>query len=116
MVLDLDIAFAKLTNPRMSVGLMILHSLLTNLKGEPIEPKEVRETVDKLETKRVVSKQSITNAAIRLEDANIIERKENKYAVNYGYLLSLLLNTMLQLNEKIVALEEEVELLKTVEK
>jgi DNA-binding MarR family transcriptional regulator len=114
MVLDLDVAFVKLTNPRMSAGLMVLHSLLNNLKGAPVEPREVRETVDQLIDKRKVSKQSITNAARRLEEASIIDRAENKYVVNYGYLVSLLLNAMLELNERITTLEEEVEVLKAV--
>jgi hypothetical protein len=113
MVLDLDVAFVRLANPRMSAGLMVLHSLLNGLKGEPVEPREVRKTVDQLVNERKVSKQSITNAARRLEEANIIDRKENKYVVNYGYLVSLLLNTMLELNERIIGLEEELESIKS---
>ncbi|MDH4214941.1 MAG: hypothetical protein ACFFCT_06295 [Candidatus Odinarchaeota archaeon] len=113
MVLDLDEAFAKLANPRMSAGLMILHSLLNDLKGKPVEPREVRETVDQLLKKRNVSKQSITNAARRLEEASIIDRMENKYVVNYGYLVSLLLNTMLEMNNRILDLEEDVHSLKS---
>ncbi len=112
MVLDLDVVFAKLTNPRMTAGLMVLHSLLSNLKGDPVEPRKVRESVDELISKRDVSKQSITNAARRLEEANIIDRKDNKYAVNYGYLVSVLLNTLLDLNERVVNLEDEIEVLK----
>jgi len=113
MVLDLDVVFAKLTNPRMTAGLMVLHSLLSNLKGDPVEPRKVRESVDELMSKRDVSKQSITNAARRLEEANIIDRKDNKYAVNFGYLVSILLNTLLDLNERVLNLEDEIELLKT---
>ncbi|MCK5389574.1 MAG: hypothetical protein KAJ36_03745 [Candidatus Thorarchaeota archaeon] len=112
MVLDLDVAFVKLTNPRMTAGLMVLHSLLSNLKGEPVEPREVRKSVDEFMSKRSVSKQSITNAARRLEEASIIDRKENKYAVNYGYLVSVLLSTLLEMNERVTNLEEEIELLK----
>lgn len=112
MVLDLDVAFVKLTNPRMTAGLMVLHSLLSNLKGESIEPREVRQSVDQLMDKRKVSKQSITNAARRLEEASIIDRKDNKYAVNYGYLVSVLLNTLLEMNERVTNLEDEIELLK----
>ena len=112
MVLDLDVAFVKLTNPRMTAGLMVLHSLLSNLKGEPVEPREVRKSVDELMSKRRVSKQSITNAARRLEEARIIDRKENKYAVNYGYLVSVLLSTLLEMNERVTDLEDEIELLK----
>ncbi|MGY5870707.1 MAG: hypothetical protein RTV72_00530 [Candidatus Thorarchaeota archaeon] len=113
MVLDLDVAFLKLTNPRMTAGLMVLHSLLSQLKGEPVEPREVRKSVDQLMSKRSVSKQSITNAARRLEETNIIDRKESKYAVNYGYLVSVLLNTLLEMNERVTNLEDEIELLKT---
>lgn len=112
MVLDLDVAFAKLTNPRMSAGLMVLHSLLSQLQGEPVTPKDVRKSVDAIISKRNVSKQSITNAARRLEEANIIERKENKYALNYGYLISVLLDTILEMNERIANIEEEIESLK----
>ena len=112
MVLDLDVTFVKLTNPRMTAGLMVLHSLLSNLKGEPIEPREVRKSVDLLLNKRSVSKQSITNAARRLEEASIIEREDNKYAVNYGYLVSVLLNTLLEMNERVTNLEDEIEIIK----
>ena len=112
MVLDLDVAFVKLTNPRMTAGLLVLHSLLSNLKGEPVEPREVRKSVDLLMNKRNVSKQSITNAARRLEEASIIDREDNKYAVNYGYLVSVLLNTLLEMNERVTNLEDEIELLK----
>ena len=113
MVLDLDVAFVKLTNPRMTAGLLVLHSLLRNLKGDPVKPSEVVKSVDKLENKRSVSKQSITNAARRLEEASIIDREDNKYAVNYGYLVSVLLNTLLEMNERVTNLEDEIELLKT---
>jgi len=113
MVLDLDVAFAKLTNPRMTAGLMVLHSLLSQLKGEPVEPREVRKSVDELMSKRSVSKQSITNAARRLDEASIIDRKGNKYAVNYGYLVSVLLNTLLEMNERVTNLEDEITILKT---
>lgn len=112
MVLDLDVAFVKLTNPRMTAGLMVLHSLLSQLKGEPVEPREVRKSVDQLMSKRSVSKQSITNVARRLEEAGIIDRSESKYAVNYGYLVSVLLNTLLEMNERVTNLEEEIALLK----
>lgn len=113
MVLDLDVAFVKLTNPRMTAGLMVLHSLLSQLKGEPVEPHKVRESVDNLMSKRNVSKQSITNAARRLDEANLINREESKYVVNYGYLVSVLLNTLLEMNERVTNLEDEIEILKT---
>ncbi|MFX1482373.1 MAG: MarR family transcriptional regulator [Promethearchaeota archaeon] len=114
MTADLELAFAKLMNPRMSAGLMVLHSLLADLQGKPVEPKKVRKTVDALVDKRKVSKQSITNAARRLEEANIIDREENKYTVNYGYLLSVLLNTVIEMNNKILDLEEDVLALKAL--
>lgn len=113
MVLDLDVAFVRLANPRMSAGLMVLHSLLNNLKGDLVEPREVRKTVDQLIKEGNVSKQSITNAARRLEEASIIDRTENKYVVNYGYLISLLLNTMLEMNKRITKLEEDLESVKS---
>ena len=114
MVLDLDVAFVKLTNPRMTAGLMVLHTLLSQIQGEPVEPREVRKSVDQLMSKRSVSKQSITNAARRLEEAKIIDRAENKYAVNYGYLVSVLLNTLLEMNERVTNLEDELAELKAV--
>ncbi|MHA1943509.1 MAG: hypothetical protein ACW96M_03845 [Candidatus Thorarchaeota archaeon] len=116
MTSDLELTFAKLMNPRMSAGLMVLHSLLGDLKGSPVEPREVRKTVDSLVDKRKVSKQSITNAARRLEEASIIDRKENKYTVNYGYLVSVLLNTVLEMTHRIDDLEDEIIALKTVER
>lgn len=116
MTYDLELTYAKLMNPRMSAGLMVLYSLLGDLKGTPVEPREVRKTVDGLVDKRKVSKQSITNAARRLEEASIIDRKENKYTVNYGYLISVLLNTVLEMTHKIDDLEDELIALKSIER
>ncbi|MFW9789174.1 MAG: hypothetical protein ACFFE2_04410 [Candidatus Thorarchaeota archaeon] len=116
MTSDLELAFAKLMNPRMSAGLMVLHSLLEDLKGSPVEPREVRKAVDNRIDKRRVSKQSITNAARRLEEANIISRKENRYTVNYGYLISVLLNTLLEMTHRIEDLEDEILALKSIER
>lgn len=116
MTSDLELTYAKLMNPRMSAGLMVLYSLLGDLKGIPVEPREVRKTVDALVDKRKVSKQSITNTARRLEEANIIDRKENKYTVNYGYLISVLLNTVLEMTKKIEDLEDEIINLKTIDR
>jgi len=108
---ELDDTFSMLTNPRMGAGLIILHSLLKPLRGTPVAPREVRETVDRLVDERKVSKQSITNAARRLEEAQILERGEG-YSVNYGYLISFLLNTVLDLTKRMSDLEERVEELK----
>ena len=116
MISELELAFAKLLNPRMSAGLMVLYSLLEDLKGTPVEPRQVRKAVDSLVDKRRVSKQSITNAARRLEEANIIDRTENKYSVNYGYLISVLLNTILEMNHRIDDLEDEIIALKALER
>ena len=116
MISELELAFAKLMNPRMSAGLMVLYSLLGDLKGAPVEPREVRKAVDNRVDKRRVSKQSITNAARRLEEANIIDRKENRYRVNYGYLISVLLNTVLEMTHRIDDLEDEIIALKALER
>ncbi|MGY5863782.1 MAG: hypothetical protein RTV41_04215 [Candidatus Thorarchaeota archaeon] len=133
MTSDLELTFAKLMNPRMSAGLKVLYSLLgfpmesesdkdkkitvslASLKGSPVEPREVRKTIDSLMGKKQISKQSITNAARRLEEAHIIDRKENKYTVNYGYLISVLLNTVLEMTHRIDDLEDEIIALRTVE-
>lgn len=113
---ELELAFAKLMNPRMSAGLMVLYSLLGDLKGSPVEPREVRKAVDNRVDKRRVSKQSITNAARRLEEANIIDRKENRYSVNYGYLISVLLNTVLEMTQRVDDLEDEIIVLKSLDR
>ncbi|MFX1579282.1 MAG: hypothetical protein ACFFBJ_06505 [Promethearchaeota archaeon] len=114
MTSDLELAFAKLMNPRMSAGLLVLYSLLGDLKGNPIEPRQVRKAVDPQVDERRVSKQSITNAARRLEEASIIDRTENKYRVNYGYLISVLLNTIIEMTHRIDDLEDEIFTLKTI--
>ncbi len=111
MKLDPDIAFTKLMNPRMSAGLVVLHTLLGSLKGPPIPPKEVREAIEQLSVERNFSKQSITNAARRLEEAGILERDEG-YSVNFGYLLSVLLSMVAQLHSRVSDLEEELDELK----
>jgi predicted transcriptional regulator len=97
--------------PRMNAGLVMLHTLLAPLKGAPIEPGEVREAVDNIVKEREVSKQSITNVARRLEESSIIERTKG-YSVNYGYLISMLLHTMMQMTKRMNDLEEEILLLK----
>ena len=109
---DLDVSLAKLMNPRMSAGLMVLYSLLDGLKGPSVQPRDVRIMVDKAMKERKVSKQSITNAARRLEEANMLDRHEG-YRVNYGYLVSVLLNSVLELSERVRDLEDEVESLKS---
>ena len=108
---ELELTLDKLMNPRMSVGLMMLYRLLDPLKGSPTKPSEVRESVDDSLKERTISKQSITNAAIRLEEAKMLERKEG-YQVNYGYLISVLLNAVIELKERIRDLEDEVEEIK----
>ena len=112
-MLDLDVAFAKMTNPRMSAGLMVIHTLLDRLQADPVKPSEVREAVDKLTTKRKVTKQAISNVAGRLVDSGLIERIDNKYSVRHGYLLSILLDTVITLNERVSDLEDEIEQLKS---
>ena len=114
MKAELNQTFAKLMNPRMSSGLLILHTLLDALKGTPIEPGAVREAVDKVVKEREVSKQSITNVAKRLEESKIIgDREETKgYSVNYGFLISMLLHKMIEMTRRMNDLEEEVLYLK----
>jgi hypothetical protein len=108
---ELNQTFAKLMNPRMNAGLVMLHTLLAPLKGAPVEPAAVRENVDKMVKEREVSKQSISNVAGRLEASNIIERTKG-YSVNYGYLISMLLHKMIQMTKRMNDLEEEILLLK----
>jgi len=105
---DLERTFSKLMNPRMSAGLLVLHSLLGPLKSPAIPPRDVRETIDKLIAEERVSKQSITNAARRLEEAKMLAREEG-YSVNYGHLLSVLLNAVMDLTTRVSQLEEEIE-------
>jgi hypothetical protein len=108
---ELDMAFAKLMNPRISSGLLVLHRLLSPLKGASVTPTEVRASVDEMLKDRKISKQSITNAARRLEEVSIIDREEG-YSVNYGYLISVLLHAVIRLTTRVNDLEEEVEELK----
>ena len=100
----------KLRNPLMKTGLMVLHSLLDTLHGPNVKPAQVRSDVGK--SLSGVSKQSITNAARRLEEANAISRDEGHYQVNYGYLLSVLLNEVIELRNKIADIEDELATLK----
>ncbi len=103
---ELEMTIDKLRNPLMKTGLMVLHSLLDTLKGPRVKPAEVREHVSK--DLSGVSKQSITNAARRLEEANAISRDEGHYKANYGYLISVLLNEVIDLRKKMADLEEEL--------
>jgi DNA-binding transcriptional ArsR family regulator len=108
---DLESTLSKLKNPRMIAGRVVLYSLLDALRGSPVSPSEVRDQVDEWFKERDVSKQSITNAARRLEEAGIIERSDG-YSVNYGYLLSILLHTVLEMTDTIRDLEDELAELK----
>ncbi|NHI83743.1 MAG: MarR family transcriptional regulator [Candidatus Thorarchaeota archaeon] len=110
---QLELAFEKIRNPRMSAGLLLLHSLLAPLKGPVISPTKVRETVNRPIKERKLSKQSVTNAARRLEEAELIEREQG-YSVNHGYIISMLLNSVIALSEKVDDLEEEIDNLKGV--
>ena len=78
-------------------------------------PRDVRKSVDMFLKDRKVSKKSVTNAARRLEEANIIEREEG-YSVNYGYLISILLEKVMEMTECISDLEDEVANLKGARK
>ena len=111
---DLEDAMAKLMNPRMRVGLKVIHALLEPLQGPPVAPSEVREVIDDVVERRKVSKQSITNAARRLEEANIIAREEG-YQINYGVMISILLNKILELTNDVRELEEEIDKIKSGE-
>ncbi len=103
---DLEKTLDKLRNPLMKTGLNVLHSLLESLDGPNVKPAEVRAEVNKLVTG--VSKQSITNAARRLEEASAISRDEGHYKVKYGYLISVLLNEVIELRKKIADMEDEI--------
>jgi DNA-binding Lrp family transcriptional regulator len=108
---DLGNTLSKLKNPRMSAGRVILYSLLDELQGDSVSPGRVREYADSRMKGRDVSKQSITNAARRLEEAGIITRTEG-YSVNYGYLISVLLHTVMKLTDSVNDLREELDKLK----
>jgi DNA-binding Lrp family transcriptional regulator len=108
---ELETTLVKLKNPRMIAGRVVLYSLLDSLRGSPTSPSDVRDKVDSKLKERDVSKQSITNAARRLEEAGIIERTDG-YSVNYGYLISVLIHTVMELTESISELEEEISELK----
>ena len=108
---ELELAFEKIKNPRMSAGLLVLYSLLSPLQGPSVSSTKVRESVNRPLKERKLSKQSITNAARRLEDANLIERGRG-YSVNYGHIISMLLNSVIRLTEKVDDLEEEIDNLK----
>jgi uncharacterized small protein (DUF1192 family) len=109
--IDTSTFYSKLRKFRRTAGLTVLYSMLDSLKGPRVSPTEVREMVDTLLKDRSVSKQSITNVARRLEEVSLLDR-EDGYRVNYGYLLSVLLASMMELQDRIDVLEEELETLK----
>ena len=112
MTLELDKAFSRLKDPRMSASLTMLYSLLNPLKGNPESPSVIKDRIKDLTGQSDVSKQSISNVARRLEELQFLDRTEG-YAVNYGYLISVLLDTVIKLNECLRDLEDEVASLKT---
>ncbi len=95
----------------MSASLKVLYSLLDDLKGPTMAPREVREGVEEWTGDRTLSKQSVTNAARRLAEAGLIDRTEG-YAVNYGYLIAVLLHSIIDLTDRIAELEDELVSLK----
>ncbi len=104
---ELELTLSKLKNPRMSAGLMVLYSLLAGLKGPVVPPREVRERTEVWTGGRPPSKQSISNAARRLDEAGLVERTEG-YSVKYGYLIAVLLDSLLDLSDRVAELEEEL--------
>ena len=104
---ELELTLSKLKNPRMSAGLMVLYSLLDELKGPVVPPREVRERAEAWAGERRPSKQSISNAARRLDEAGLVERTDG-YSVKYGYLIAVLLNSLLELSDRVNELEEEL--------
>ena len=107
---DMDVAFSKLMNPRMSMGITLLQTLLAQLHGPPVAPRDVRDMIEELFKGTRVSKQSITNAARRLYELNLLERpEEGGYAVRYGYLIALLVGAVMDLMRKVESLEEELD-------
>ena len=96
----------------MSAGLMVLYSLLEPLKSEPVSASAVKNQIEEtFGEERKMSKQSITNAAKRLEEINVIDRSVG-YSVNYGRLIAVLLRALIRLSESVSELEEEVAALK----
>ncbi|MHA1736595.1 MAG: hypothetical protein ACTSV8_09540 [Candidatus Thorarchaeota archaeon] len=109
---DMDVAFSKLMNPRMRMGITVLQALLAQLKGPIMRPREIRDLMEDIYGEKM-SKQSITNAARRLQELYLLHRPiDGGYAVRYGYLISILLGAMMDLTRKIEELEDEIESLK----
>ncbi len=114
---DMDVAFSKLISPRMRTGTIVLHALLENIVGPVAAPKEIRDMIESLPGNESLSKQSITNAARRLEELGLLERPDSGgYAVRYGYLVSVLVAALMDLWKRVGELEEEVDALKRVKK
>ncbi len=110
---DMDVAFSKLMNPRMRVGITVLQTLLTQLHGPPVPPKEVRDQLREMFGETRISKQSITNAARRLYELHLLERpQEGGYSVRYGYLIAILVGAMMDLVKRVESLEDEIESLR----
>ncbi|MHA1772220.1 MAG: hypothetical protein ACTSYL_01015 [Candidatus Thorarchaeota archaeon] len=114
---DMDVAFSKLASPRMRTGTIVLHALLENIVGPVAAPKEIRDMIEDLPGKETLSKQSITNAARRLEELGLLVRPTSGgYAVRYGYLVSVLVAALMDLWKRVEDLEDEVDSLKRPKK
>ncbi len=104
----IDDVFPRLTNPRNIKSLQILNVLLSSITADPIRPSSIQKIIENA-SKSSTSKQSITNAAKRLDASKLIERSKDGYAVRYGFLIAVLLQTVISLHRKIEDLEEKID-------
>ncbi len=104
----IDDVFPRLTNPRNIKGLQILNVLLSSITADPVRPSSIQKIIENA-SKSSTSKQSITNAAKRLDTSKLIKRSKDGYAVRYGFLIAVLLQTVISLHRKIEDLEEKID-------
>ncbi len=100
--------FPRLTNPRNIKSLQILNVLLSSITGDPIRPSAIQKIIENASS-APTSKQSITNAAKRLDASKLIERNKDGYAVRYGFLIAVLLQTVISLYRRIEDLEDKID-------
>ncbi|MHA1607156.1 MAG: hypothetical protein ACTSWP_06410 [Candidatus Freyarchaeota archaeon] len=91
----------RLLDPRSKTMYSIIETLLDEFKGSAVPASVVR-------SKLGLPKQAVTNSARRLEEEGIIVRTKDGYALNYGFLIKVLLHAVADLSKRLEAIERQV--------
>jgi len=87
---------------KMDTGKEVLRAILKATKGRPAVPGDIAEELK-------IAQNSLSNIAKKFEDLGIISREvKGKYIPEIGALLSLIIDEIIELDERISRLEKTI--------